>query len=48
MRRSIIGTRNFLLPVSFERGHLDESLLAGLSEEKRKIIRSFLVFTEKG
>lgn len=25
-------------------GHLDENLLAGLSEEKREIIRSFLTF----
>ena len=39
------------LPLVFARlireGHLDEGLLAGLSEEKRKIIRSFLAFTEK-
>ena len=25
-------------------GHLDENVLAGLSEEKREIIRSFLTF----
>lgn len=25
-------------------GHLDENLLAGLSEEKREIVRSFLTF----
>ena len=40
------------LPLVFARliheGHLEESLLDGLSEEKRKIIRSFLAFTEKG
>ena len=36
------------LPLAFARlirdGHLDESRLAGLSEEKRDIIRSFLSF----
>ena len=36
------------LPLVFARlirdGHLDESRLAGLSEEKRDIIRSFLSF----
>jgi len=39
------------LPLVFARlireGHLDESLLAGLSEEKREIIRSFLAFAAK-
>src|SRR5436190_4367456 len=32
----------FVLAVLIRQGHLDESLLAGLSEEKREIIRSFL------
>ncbi|MCK1511470.1 hypothetical protein IVB22_02555 [Bradyrhizobium sp. 190] len=40
------------LPLVFARlireGHLDEGLLAGLSEEKREIIRSFLAFAAKG
>ena len=40
------------LPLVFARlireGHLDESLLAGLPEEKREIIRSFLAFAAKG
>jgi hypothetical protein len=40
------------LPLVFARlireGHLDESLLAGLSKEKRELIRSFLVFAAKG
>ncbi|WP_308163289.1 hypothetical protein [Bradyrhizobium sp. SRL28] len=40
------------LPLVFARlireGHLDESLLSGLSEEKREIIRSFLAFGAKG
>ncbi len=29
-------------------GYLDESRLAGLSEEKREIIRSFLSFAKEG
>ncbi|KRR00337.1 hypothetical protein [Bradyrhizobium valentinum] len=40
------------LPLVFARlireGRLDESLLSGLSEEKREIIRSFLAFAAKG
>lgn len=40
------------LPLVFARlireGHLDESLLSGLSEEKYEIIRSFLAFAAKG
>jgi hypothetical protein len=40
------------LPLVFARlireGHLDESLLSGLSEEKREMIRSFLAFAAKG
>jgi hypothetical protein len=39
------------LPFVFARlirqGHLDESLLAGLSEEKREIIRSFLALAAR-
>jgi hypothetical protein len=39
------------LPFVFARlirqGHLDESLLVGLSEEKREIIRSFLGFAAR-
>jgi hypothetical protein len=40
------------LPLVFARlireGHLDESLLSDLSDEKREIIRSFLAFAAKG
>jgi hypothetical protein len=40
------------LPLVFARlireGRLDEGLLAGLSEEKREVIRSFLSFAAKG
>ena len=40
------------LPLVFARlireAHLDESLLAGLSEEKLEIIRSFLAFAPEG
>jgi len=53
-RREIEETFDFRysqLPLVFARlireGHLDESLLAGLSEEKREIIRSFLAFAAK-
>jgi len=39
------------LPLVFARlvreGHLDETRLAGLSEEKREIIRSYLSFAER-
>jgi hypothetical protein len=39
------------LPLVFARlireGHLDETLLAGLSEDKREIIRSFLAFAAR-
>jgi len=39
------------LPLAFARlvreGHLDETRLAGLSEEKREIVRSFLSFAER-
>jgi DNA-binding MarR family transcriptional regulator len=40
------------LPLAFARlireGHLDESLLEGLSGEKREIIRSFLALAARG
>jgi hypothetical protein len=40
------------LPLVFARlnreGHLNESLLSGLSDERREIIRSFLAFAAKG
>ena len=35
----------FVFACLIRQGHLDESLLAGLSEEKREIIRSFLRFS---
>lgn len=44
----IFDYRYSQLPLVFARliraGHLDESLLSGLSEEKREIIRSFVAF----
>jgi hypothetical protein len=37
----------FVFACLIRQGHLDESQLAGLSEEKREIIRSFLGFSAR-
>ena len=37
----------FVFAGLIRQGHLDESLLAGLSEEKREIIRSFLALAAR-